>query len=57
MFFLFSLFQAFDQPDVFETGDLLPESEQHLYSENAEGSETGSAVETLHLSSAEAFGR
>ena len=45
--------QAHDQPDVFETND-LPESDQHGHNDNED---TSDAVETLHLSANEAFGK
>lgn len=46
--------QAHDQPDVFETED-LPEADKFL--DFADRADFDDAVETLHLSSAEAFGR
>ena len=52
--------QAHDQPDVFETSD-LPESEQHLGDDGGVigmgQDETSDAVEVLHISANEAFGR
>ncbi len=61
--------QAHDQPDVFETSD-LPESEQHLDgvggvpgdgdgggAGGGAGDESSDAVEVLHLSANEAFGK
>ena len=51
------IFQAHDQPDVFETND-LPESDQHCDAAGDANPDANSdAIETLHLSGNEAFGK
>ena len=44
---------AHDQPDIYETGEHLPECDLH----QPDGEEMSESVETLHVSASDAFGK